>query len=58
MNQYKLSIHDRDYSKWTIFDANTHEMVEDIDINPAKEHLFNGDIFTYDGTKTTLLIHL
>jgi len=55
MNQYKLSIHDRDYSKWTIFDANTHEMVEDIDINPAKEHLFNGDIFTYDGTKTTLI---
>jgi len=46
---YKININDRNYSSWTIFDANTLEPSTDIfssNFNPSDNQLFTGDIFT------------
>ena len=46
---YKININDRNYSSWTIFDANTLEPATDIfssNFNPSDNQLFTGDIFT------------
>lgn len=55
MSQYKIYIHDRTYSEWTIYDAISHEIVENLDINPSKEKLLHEDIFTYIDGKCTLV---
>jgi exoribonuclease R len=46
---YKININDRNYSSWSIFDANTLEPSTDIfsiNFNPSDNQLFTGDIFT------------
>ena len=47
MKQYKISIHDRQYTEWTIVDAHTHEEAT-LDINPIDLKLLNGDVFSYE----------
>jgi exoribonuclease R len=54
MRQYKISIHDRDYSEWTIVDAHTHEEIY-LDINPTGCKLFNGDVFGYENSECIIL---
>ena len=55
MSQYKIYIHDRTYSEWTIYDAISHDIVQNLDINPSKEKLLHEDVFTYVDGKCTLI---
>ena len=55
MTQYKISIHDKTYNNWTIYDAISHNIINDLDITPHKEKLFNGDIFTYENNNCTII---
>lgn len=47
---YKAYIHDRNYTEWSFFDANTLNPVNNIDINinPLDHKLFSNDIFSID----------
>ena len=55
MNQYKIIIEDRNCEEWTI--SNTVSLMDVTleDFNPLSHKLFNGDIFTYDGTEFKLI---
>ncbi len=55
MKQYKISIHDRNYNLWSICDANTHEEVEPLEIDPIKDKLLSGDIFTFENNKVNII---
>lgn len=56
MRQYKLSVHDRNYNEWSVYDASTHEEVDKPDIDPVTSRLLNGDIFTFSND-TVEIIH-
>ena len=55
MEQYKIIIEDRNCEEWTI--SNTVSLVDVTlkEFNPLSHKLFNGDIFTYDGTVFNLI---
>ena len=52
---YKIHIDDRNYENWNLYDVSTSEKIENVNINPIKEKLFNNDIFTFDGSNVKLL---
>jgi len=47
MVSYKLSVNDRSYNSWEVFDITNLNKV-DIDINPIESKLFSNDIFSID----------
>jgi exoribonuclease R len=55
MTQYKISIHDKAYNEWTIYNSISHDVIETLDVNPSKEKLFNGDIFECENGICTLV---
>ena len=55
MEQYKIIIEDRNCEEWTISNNITMEDVLLTDFIPLSHKLFNGDIFTYDGTVFKLI---
>ena len=45
MSVFKVHIENR-YSQWTIYKDKSFEEVNDLNIDPAEEHLFSDDVFT------------
>ena len=56
MNVYKLSIHDRNYTSWDIFDT-IHFQKVDISINPVDSKMFSNDVFTVDKDNNVTVLH-
>lgn len=56
MNVYKLSIHDRSYTSWDIFDT-IHFQKVDISINPVDSKMFSNDVFTVDAENNVTVLH-
>jgi len=53
---YKIVIDDRNYSKWQVYDAPTLTPVT-LDLDPCLNHLFSGDVFTYDNESILTIVH-
>jgi len=53
---YKIVIDDRNYSKWQVYDAPTLTPVT-LDLDPCLNHLFSGDVFTYDNKSILTIVH-
>ena len=51
--KYKLKVEDRNYEKWTTHESRSLDPVV-ISLDPAKEKLFDQDIFEYNSGTTTL----
>jgi len=56
---YKININDRNYSSWTIFNANTLDVVDILEpeFNPCENHLFTSDIFNIDDKSNITIVH-
>ena len=55
---YKININDRNYSSWTIFNANTLDVVNlEMGFNPCDKQLFTGDVFNMDDTSNITIVH-
>lgn len=48
MTLYKITIHDRHYNSWTIYNASTLETIILDELNPVEHKLFSNDIFTFN----------
>ena len=57
MQQYKILIHDRLYSRWDVHDVNSFSIVHDITVDPSKSKLFTNDIFEVDDSGNVNLLH-
>lgn len=57
MQQYKILIHDRLYTKWDVHDVNTFTIVNDITVDPSKSKLFTNDIFEVDDFGNVTILH-
>ena len=58
MSLYKITIDNRDYSSFHIFNASTLEQIELYNFNPLEHKLVNNDVFTYDtDTCQSQIIH-
>lgn len=61
MTPLKITIDNRNYSNWSIFDATTLEPISvNIESNPIQHKLFSGDVFTINtihDKKTVEIIH-
>lgn len=55
MIQYKITIDNRNYDSWTIYNATTLEIVTFDNFNPAKHKLFSNDVFTYENNVVTII---
>ena len=55
MIQYKITIDNRNYDSWTIYNATTLEIVTFDNFNPAKHKLFSNDVFTYENDVVTII---
>jgi exoribonuclease R len=55
MTLYKINIHNRNYSSWNIFCANTLEPITIENFEPVNHHLFNGDVFTFNKGKVEIV---
>jgi exoribonuclease R len=55
MIQYKITIDNRNYDSWTIYNATTLEIVMFDNFNPAKHKLFSNDVFTYENDIVTII---
>ena len=51
--KYKLKVDDRNYETWAAYEATSLDIV-DISLNPAREKLFDQDIFDYSDKQVTL----
>ena len=54
--KYKLKVGDRNYESWSTYEASSLDIV-DISLNPAREKLFDQDIFDYSD-KRVIIKHL
>ena len=55
MIQYKITIDNRNYDSWTIYNATTLEIVIFDNFNPAKHKLCSNDVFTYENDIVTII---
>lgn len=55
MTLYKINIDNRNYTSWTIFNANTLEPITIEGFNPAEHKLFTNDVFTYNKGKVEII---
>ena len=51
---YKIHINNR-YSEWTIFEEETFDKIDGMNIDPIKHRLFSDDVFTKDGDDIQLV---
>jgi len=56
MENFKLSVHDRNYNSWEVFETKNFNKVQ-LDINPIERKLFSNDVFIINKDNTTSLIH-
>tara|TARA_Y100000992_G_scaffold274457_1_gene217330 strand:- start:2958 stop:4649 length:1692 start_codon:yes stop_codon:yes gene_type:complete len=54
---YKICIDDRNYENWNTFIDGSHEPINLPILNPLKNKLFTGDVFSLNSDGTTSLIH-
>jgi len=58
MTPLKITIDNRNYSNWSIFNATTLEPISvNIESNPIQHKLFSGDVFAIDEKKEVTIIH-
>jgi hypothetical protein len=57
MQQYKILVHDRLYTKWDIHDVNSFKIVDDMTVDPSKSKLFTNDIFEVDDSGNVTILH-
>ena len=55
--QYKILINNRDYNSWILYDADTLQEVNKINIYPEHYKLFSSDIFEYNDENKIILLH-
>ena len=55
MTLYKITIHNREYTSWSIYHTTTLEMVELPGLHPLEYKLLTGDVFTYNKGKVELV---
>ena len=53
---YKLNVSDRNYQEWCVYDSLTLKKTK-IPIDPAREKLFNQDIFSLNGKNECSILH-
>ena len=58
MKQYKISIEDREYREWELFDATTHESATIENFVPQHHKLFHGDVFEYNDSNDDRDVHI
>ena len=57
MSLLKININHRNYSDWTILDADTllsSSLSVDVEFDPIQHKLFTGDVFTFENGIVTL----
>jgi hypothetical protein len=54
---YKIHIHDRNYSSWDIYDTTNLNKITTIEINPIEAKLFSNDVFEINSDGSVNLIH-
>ena len=55
---YKIHINDRNYQSWDIYNSDTLEKVDNINVDPIVSKLFTNDIFYSDRTGVHISIRL
>lgn len=56
MTLFKITIDNRNYANWSIFNATTLEPVSvDLECNPIQHKLFTGDVFTFNNSIATII---
>ena len=56
VTNYKIHIHDRNYSSWEIYDTGNLNKFSTIEINPIECKLFSNDVFSFDNN-TVKIVH-
>lgn len=54
---YKIHIHDRNYSSWDIYDTGNLNKISTIEINPIESKLFSNDVFEINTNGSINLLH-
>lgn len=54
---YKIHVHDRNYSSWDIYDTTNLNKITNIEINPIEAKLFSNDVFEINSDGSINLIH-
>ena len=54
---YKIHIHDRNYSSWDIYDTGNLNKISTIEINPIESKLFSNDVFEINTDGSINLLH-
>lgn len=54
---YKIHIHDRNYSSWDIYDTGNLNKISTIEINPIESKLFSNDVFEINTDGSVNLLH-
>ncbi len=54
---YKIHIHDRNYSSWDIYDTTNLNKITNIIVNPIESKLFSNDVFEINSDGTIKIIH-
>ena len=55
MTLYKITIHNREYTSWSIYQTTTLEMIELPGLHPLEHKLLTGDVFTYNKGKVEVV---
>ena len=56
MERYKITVNDRNYTSWEVFDAETFNKV-DLDICPIDSKLLSNDVFTVEQNKSVRILY-
>lgn len=56
MTNYKIYIHDRNYSEWDIYDNFSFQKFQ-LPIQPLEQKLFSNDVFNIDKNNNIILLH-
>jgi len=54
---YKIHIHDRNYSSWDIYDTTNLNKITNIIVNPIESKLFSNDVFEINSDGSINIIH-
>ena len=54
---YKIHIHDRNYSSWDIYDTTNLNKITNIIVNPVESKLFSNDVFEINSDGSINIIH-
>lgn len=54
---YKIHVHDRNYSSWDIYDTTNLNKITNIIVNPVESKLFSNDVFEINSDGSIKIIH-